>query len=138
LFLARRARSVTGIELVPESVAMAEQNAIANGIDNCRFRLGEVRDILAKRPGDVTAAQVVVLDPPRAGLHGDIVTALRTLRPPRIVYVSCNPATLARDLQLLCAGGDYALQRVQPVDMFPHTFHIECVAQLDRVHGAKS
>jgi 23S rRNA (uracil1939-C5)-methyltransferase len=132
LFLARRARRVTGIELVPESVAMAEKNAALNGIENCRFLLGEVRDYFKKRPGEAAAAEVVVVDPPRAGLHEDIVTALRQLLPPRIIYVSCNPATLARDLQLLCAGGAYTLRRVQPVDMFPHTFHIECVVQLDR------
>src|SRR6185436_7040234 len=131
LFLARRARRVTGIELVPESVARAEKNAALNGIDNCRFLLGEVRDFFKKRPGEAAAAEVVVVDPPRAGLHEDIVTALRQQLPKRIVYVSCNPATLARDLQLLCAGGAYTLTRVQPVDMFPHTFHIECVAQLD-------
>jgi 23S rRNA (uracil1939-C5)-methyltransferase len=123
---------VTGVELVPESVAMAEKNAALNGIDNCRFLLGEVRDHFKKRAGEVAGAQVVLLDPPRAGLHPDIVPALRMLQPPRIVYVSCNPATLARDLQLLCQGQLYTLQRVQPVDMFPHTYHIECVAQLER------
>lgn len=132
LFLARRARRVTGIELVPESVAMAEKNAALNGIDNCRFLLGEVRDHFKKRAGEAATAQVVVVDPPRAGLHPDIVESLRMLQPPRLVYVSCNPATLARDLQLLCRGGLYTLCGVQPVDMFPHTHHIECVARLER------
>jgi 23S rRNA (uracil1939-C5)-methyltransferase len=136
LLLARRARRVTGIEIVPESVAKAEQNAALNGIDNCRFVTGEVRDYFRRRPGEAAAAQVVLVDPPRAGLHPDVVTALRQLAPPRLVYVSCNPATLARDLQLLCAGGAWELRRVQPVDMFPHTYHVECVALLERRAGA--
>jgi 23S rRNA (uracil1939-C5)-methyltransferase len=132
LFLARQARRVTGIELVPESVAMAEKNARLNGIENCRFLRGEVRDFFKKRAGEAAAADVVVVDPPRAGLHEDIVHALRMLQPRRIVYVSCNPATLARDLQLLCRDGLYDPAPVQPVDMFPHTFHVECVVRLDR------
>jgi 23S rRNA (uracil1939-C5)-methyltransferase len=132
LFLARRAGRVTGIELVPESVAMAARNARLNGIDNARFVGGEVRDFFKKRSGEASAASVVLVDPPRAGMHPDVVEALRLLQPPRIVYVSCNPSTLARDLQLLCHGGRYVLRRVQPVDMFPHTFHIECVALVER------
>ena len=131
LFLAQRARRVTGIELVPDSVAMAEKNAQLNGIDNTRFLTGEVRDFFKKRVGEASAARVVLVDPPRAGMHTDIVEALRLRQPPRIVYVSCNPATLARDLQLLCRDARYTLVRVQPIDMFPHTSHIECVAQLD-------
>ena len=135
LFLARRARRVTGIELVADSVAMAEKNAALNGIDNCRFLGGEVRDFFKKRAGEAATAQVVVVDPPRAGLHADVAHALRLLGPPRLVYVSCNPATLARDVQVLGAGGVYALRRVQPVDMFPHTCHIECVALLERARA---
>jgi 23S rRNA (uracil1939-C5)-methyltransferase len=132
LWLARRAARVTGIETVPESVAMAAKNAALNGIDNCRFVTSDVREFLHRRPGDAAAAQVVVVDPPRAGLHPDIVVALRQLRPRRLVYVSCNPATLARDIGLLATGGAYTLRRVQPVDMFPHTYHVECVALLER------
>jgi 23S rRNA (uracil1939-C5)-methyltransferase len=132
LFLARRARQVTGIEIVEDAVAMAEKNAVLNGIDNCRFLSGEVRDFFRKRAGEAAAAQVVIADPPRAGLHEDVTQALRLLQPRRLVYVSCNPATLARDLQILCRGGVYELRRVQPVDMFPHTYHIECVALLER------
>jgi 23S rRNA (uracil1939-C5)-methyltransferase len=109
---------------------MARKNAAANGIENCTFEVGEVRGVLAERPEIAGARPIVVLDPPRAGLHADIVDVLRRLDAPRIVYVSCNPATLARDLQLLCAGDRFALQHVQPVDMFPHTLHIECVATL--------
>ena len=132
LFLAQRARRVTGIELVPESVRMAERNARLNGIDNCRFFTGEVRDFLRLRAAEAAAADVVVADPPRAGLHPDIVQALRVLQPRRVVYVSCNPATLARDLGLLCADGLYALESIHPIDMFPHTVHVESVAVLER------
>ena len=136
LFLARRARRVTGIELVAESVAMAEKNAALNGIHNCRFVQGEVREFFRTRPGEAAAARVAVVDPPRAGLHEDVVRALRELHPPRVVYVSCNPATLARDAALLAQDGRYALQRVQPGDMFPHTYHVECVALLERATPA--
>lgn len=132
LFLARRARRVTGIELVADSVAMAHKNAALNGIHNCRFVEGEVRDFFRNRPGEAAAARVAVVDPPRAGLHEDVVRSLRQLRPPRIVYVSCNPATLARDAALLVQDGLYTLRHIQPVDMFPHTFHVECVALLER------
>ena len=132
LWLARSARRVTGIELVAESVAMANKNAALNGIANCEFEVGDVREVLRRRPALAANTRVVVVDPPRAGLHPDIVTALRELSPPRIVYVSCNPATLARDVGLLEAGGAYTLRRVQPVDMFPHTYHVECVALLEK------
>jgi 23S rRNA (uracil1939-C5)-methyltransferase len=133
LFAARRARQVTGIEIVDEAVRGAEQNAALNGIDNCRFLSGEVRDFFRKRVAEASSADVVFTDPPRAGLHPDIVQALRLLQPPRIVYVSCNPSTLARDLEMLCRDDVYAIRSVQPVDMFPHTYHIETVVRLDRV-----
>lgn len=136
LFLAQRARRVTGVELVEDAVAGAERNARLNGIDNCRFLPGEVHGFFRRRAAEASAAHVVIADPPRAGLHAGVVQALRLLHPSRIVYVSCNPATLARDLQLLCAGGRYLLRRVQPVDMFPHTYHIETVALLERCRGA--
>src|SRR5262245_8122884 len=107
LFLARRAARVTGIELVPESVAMAEKNAELNGIRNCHFIRGEVRDFFGQHPADAHRARVVVVDPPRAGLHPDVVQSLLELRVARLVYVSCNPATLARDAALLCRDGAY-------------------------------
>jgi 23S rRNA (uracil1939-C5)-methyltransferase len=132
LWLGRRARSVTGIELVAEAIAMAELNAGLNGMQHCRFVRADVREHLARTPADAARAGVVIVDPPRAGLHPDVAQALRTFAPPRIVYVSCNPATLARDLQILCGAELYALRRVQPLDMFPHTHHVECVARLDR------
>jgi 23S rRNA (uracil1939-C5)-methyltransferase len=131
LFLARRARRVTGIEQVSSAVADAERNASLNAVENCRFLSGEVREFFKHRAAEARCARLVIADPPRAGLHADVVRALRLLRPPRILYVSCNPSTLARDLQLLCRDGFYRLLRVQPLDMFPHTYHVETVAELE-------
>jgi 23S rRNA (uracil1939-C5)-methyltransferase len=131
LLLARRARWVYGIEIAPAAVADAERNAAANGIQNCTFLAGEVRHVLPSLMARGVAAQVVVADPPRAGFHPRALRTLIALAPERIVYVSCNPATLARDLAEL-GGGGYRLEWVQPVDMFPHTPHIEAVARLVR------
>jgi 23S rRNA (uracil1939-C5)-methyltransferase len=132
LLLARRARWVYGIELVQAAVDDAGLNAAANGITNCTFLCGEVRFVLPSLIGKGVTAEVVVADPPRAGFHPKALHALITLGARRVVYVSCNPTTLARDLGELVRGG-YRLEWVQPVDMFPHTPHIEAVARLERV-----
>jgi 23S rRNA (uracil1939-C5)-methyltransferase len=129
LQLARRCRHVYGVELAPAAVADAARNAAANGIANCTFLAGEVRFVLPQLIAQGVRAQVVVADPPRAGFHPKALRALAQLAPERIVYVSCNPATLARDLGELVHGG-YRVEWVQPVDMFPHTPHIEAIARL--------
>jgi 23S rRNA (uracil1939-C5)-methyltransferase len=131
LLLARRCRWVYGIEVAQAAVDDAARNAKANGIENCTFLAGEVRFVLPSLIGREVRAEAVVADPPRAGFHPKALSALIALAPARIVYVSCNPATLARDVGALVAGG-YRLRWVQPVDMFPHTPHIEAVARLDR------
>jgi 23S rRNA (uracil1939-C5)-methyltransferase len=131
LILARRARHVYGIELVAAAIDDAARNARANGIENCTFLPGEVRHVLPDLVQQGIHADLVVADPPRAGFHPKALRTLVTLGAARIVYVSCNPATLARDLQTLVAGG-YRPTAVQPVDMFPHTPHIEVVVRLDR------
>ena len=131
LLLARRARAVYGIELAAAAVADAIRNARANGIDNCTFLAGEVRHVLPELIGQGVRASVVVADPPRAGFHPKALSALAALAPQRIVYVSCNPSTLARDVGELVRHG-YRLEWVQPVDMFPQTPHIEAVARLSR------
>lgn len=131
LLLARRARWVYGVELAQAAVDDAGANATANGITNCTFVSGEVRFVLPALIAKGVTAEVVVADPPRAGFHPKALHALITLGARRIVYVSCNPTTLARDLGELVRGG-YRLEWVQPVDMFPHTPHIEAVAQLER------
>lgn len=134
LFLARRARTVVGCELEASALADAAANASMNGIANARFLAldlkhyaAAVRDLPAELRPDV-----VVVDPPRAGLHPDLVTELRALQPARLVYVSCNPASLARDARALVVDDLYRMGGVQPVDLFPHTYHVESVAVLER------
>ncbi len=128
-FVARQAREVIGIEYVPEAIEDAKVNSKINEIENTRFFAGDMKDIL----NDDFVAQygrpdVIITDPPRAGMHEDVVNVILNAAPKRIVYVSCNPATQARDLALLDAK--YKVTRVQPVDMFPHTQHVENVVQL--------
>ena len=131
LLLARRVRAVYGIEVAAAAVADAIRNARANNIDNCTFLAGEVRHVLPELMRQGVRASVVVADPPRAGFHPKALLALAALAPARIVYVSCNPSTLARDVADLVRHG-YRLEWVQPVDMFPQTPHIEAVARLRR------
>lgn len=130
-FVARRARKVVGIEYVPEAIEDAKVNSALNGIDNTLFYAGDMKDILTN---DFIAEHgrpdVIITDPPRAGMHNDVIDVILAAEPKRIVYVSCNPATQARDLQLL--DGKYKVTAVQPVDMFPHTHHVENVVQLER------
>ena len=128
-FVAKHARQVIGIEYVPEAIEDAKVNSKINGIDNTLFFAGDMKDIL----NDAFVAQygrpdVIITDPPRAGMHEDVIDVIMKAEPKRIVYVSCNPATQARDLQLL--DTKYRVTKVQPVDMFPHTQHVENVVQL--------
>ncbi|BBO80374.1 putative RNA methyltransferase [Desulfosarcina ovata subsp. sediminis] len=125
IWLASHAREIIGLELVESAVADARKNCMANGIDNCRFILGDIKETLASIPA---VPDMLVIDPPRIGMHKDVVTQVLAMAPPSIVYVSCNPATLARDM--ISLKEIYALKEVQPVDMFPHTFHVESVARL--------
>jgi 23S rRNA (uracil1939-C5)-methyltransferase len=125
IFLSGRAKEVIGIEIVESAVSDAEKNCRENRIANCSFILGDIRkklDDLKKRP------DVLVIDPPRAGMHKDIPPKIMEMGVKTIVYVSCNPATMARDINALQQR--YELIEIQPVDMFPHTFHIESVAKL--------
>jgi len=157
LALARHAGEVVGIEAVAAAIDDARRNAALNGVTNARFACGDARAVLrtwanaragkrttpeaarardAKAPADPAAYEpfapdVVVVDPPRAGLHERVIDRVGELAPSRVVYVSCNPATLARDLALFAKQG-YRTTRVRPFDMFPHTPHVECVARLDR------
>ena len=132
-FVAHQARQVIGIEYVPEAIADAKANAEINDLHNTQFYAGDMKDILT---ADFIAVHgrpdVIITDPPRAGMHGDVVKAILGAAPQRIVYVSCNPATQARDLQLL--DGQYEVKAVQPVDMFPHTHHVENVVLLEIRH----
>ena len=128
-FVAKKARQVIGIEYVPEAIEDAKVNSQLNGIENTLFYAGDMKDILTddfiKEHGQ---PDVIITDPPRAGMHPDVIKTILNAAPKRIVYVSCNPATQARDLQALDC--DYQVEAVQPVDMFPHTPHVENVVLL--------
>lgn len=127
MYLADSAVSVTGLEIVESATADAERNRILNGIDNCKFITGDIKESLP----DLPRPDVVIVDPPRAGMHPDVVKTLLDMKPDRIVYVSCNPSTLARDLGLM--KSDYVPVEAQPVDLFPHTWHIESAVKLERL-----
>ncbi|MCR4431717.1 MAG: 23S rRNA (uracil(1939)-C(5))-methyltransferase RlmD [Tepidanaerobacteraceae bacterium] len=132
LFLARRAKKVCGIEIVAQAVQDARHNAGINGINNVEFIEGAAEDVMQElvKKGDM--ADVVVMDPPRRGCDEKLLQAAADMEPQSIVYVSCNPATLARDLRFLEDRG-YRTQEAQPVDMFPHTAHVECVVLMSNV-----
>ena len=130
-FVSKQAKKVIGIEYVPEAIEDAKINSQINNIDNTLFYAGDMKDILTD---DFIAEHgrpdVIITDPPRAGMHPDVINVILNAHPERIVYVSCNPATQARDLQLLDAK--YRVTAVQPVDMFPHTHHVENVVRLEK------
>lgn len=127
IHLSGMSKAVIGIEAVESAVADAKRNSKRNAVQNCRFICGDIRTSLTQIQ---TPPDIIVTDPPRSGMHQDVITQILSLKPKRIVYVSCNPATMARDI--LPLKEDYSVAQVQPVDMFPHTFHIESVAQLIR------
>jgi len=131
-FIARQARQVIGIEQVPEAIEDARINSEINDINNTLFFAGDMKDILNEEFIKVHGhPDVIITDPPRAGMHDDVIESILLAEPHRIVYVSCNPATQARDLNLLCQK--YRVGKVQPVDMFPHTHHVENVVLLDHL-----
>ena len=130
LFVADDVAHVIGIESVESALRDAERNTRLNGVQNCSFVLGDLKDKLTKDiewMRSYKKPDVLIIDPPRSGMHPDVVEEIVKLGVPRIVYVSCNPATQARDAKILCASR-YSLRKLQPVDMFPHTYHVENVA----------
>ncbi|WP_270182715.1 23S rRNA (uracil(1939)-C(5))-methyltransferase RlmD [Alkalihalobacillus sp. CinArs1] len=130
LFLAQKAKKVYGVEIVPEAIEDAKRNAELNGITNAEFEVGEAETILPMWKKQGIEPDVFVVDPPRKGCDESLLETILEMKPKKVVYVSCNPATLARDLRILEDGG-YETKEVQPVDMFPHTTHVECVASLE-------
>ena len=141
LFLAKSARRVIGVEIIPEAIEDAKRNARNNGIDNATFFVGKAEEVLPEYyaqtasdedgVGDMRHPDVIVVDPPRKGCDIDCLNTMLKMKPERIVYVSCDSATLARDLRILCDGG-YSLKRFRPVDMFGHSGHVETVVLLNR------
>jgi len=134
LFVSDAAQEVIGIESVESAVRDAERNAHQNNVRNCTFLLGDLKERLTKETDWLAhhpKPDVMIIDPPRSGMHPQVVEEILAIAPSRIVYVSCNPATQARDVKMLCASR-YELVKLQPVDMFPHTYHVESAALLHR------
>lgn len=131
-FVAKQAKSVVGIEYVKEAIDDAHLNSSLNNISNTKFFAGDIKDMLTESfVSEHGTPDVIITDPPRAGMHGDVVEQLIKLAVPRIVYVSCNPATQARDIEMM--SSIYTVKKLQPVDMFPHTAHVENVALLELI-----
>lgn len=141
LFLAQRAKQVYGVEIVPQAIEDARKNAQINGIENARFFVGKAEEVLPeyyeryeKEQGKKAHADVIVVDPPRKGCDETLLDTIAKMEPEKVVYVSCDSATLARDLKVLCGAG-YELEKVRPVDMFPMTVHVETVCLLSKIHS---
>ena len=138
LFLAQKAEKVYGVEIIPQAIEDAKLNAKINQIENAEFYVGKAEEVLPeyyaeyeKKYGEKAHADVIVVDPPRKGCEESLLQTMVDMEPERIVYVSCDSATLARDLKFLCGNG-YEIQKVRPVDMFPHTVHVETCVLLQR------
>lgn len=129
LFLAQKAATVYGFEVYPDAVKDACHNAEINGIENVEFVEGDVADTIENLG---IKPETIVIDPPRAGCEERVLNSITDLEPEKFVYVSCNPATLARDLKIL-ADKDYSVKKVQPIDMFPQTYHVETIVLITRV-----
>jgi 23S rRNA (uracil1939-C5)-methyltransferase len=130
LFLAKNCKHVVGVEYVPEAIENAKENTELNGIENSSFFAGDLKNVLNEAfVAEHGKPDVIITDPPRAGMHEDVVEQMLNISPEKIVYVSCNPATQARDIALM--DEKYKVTAVQPVDMFPHTHHVENVVLLE-------
>ena len=136
LFVADDVAEVVGIEAVEAAIKDARRNAVINNVSNCTFVHGELRSRLTNEVEWLEhhpRPHVMFIDPPRSGMHEKVIRQILALRPERIVYISCNPVTQARDLKLLCNNSVYSISEVQPIDMFPHTYHIENVVGLSLI-----
>jgi 23S rRNA (uracil1939-C5)-methyltransferase len=131
LSMADCAKSVVGVEVIPEAIANAKENAAQNGIQNATFLCGDAGEIAGQLSQQAALPDVIVADPPRKGCDASTIAAICRMHPQRVVMVSCNPATAARDCALLCQQ-QYQVVKVQPVDLFPGTGHVECVVLLSR------
>jgi 23S rRNA (uracil1939-C5)-methyltransferase len=131
LFLSQKAKKVYGVEIVPEAIENAKLNAKENNVHNTEFIVGEAEKVIPKLISEGVRADVVVVDPPRKGCDKSLLEAISSMGPKTIVYVSCDPGTLARDLGILEELG-YKTIEIQPVDMFPQTAHVECVVRIER------
>jgi 23S rRNA (uracil1939-C5)-methyltransferase len=128
--LAQKAKEVFGVEIVPDAIEDARRNAALNGIINAEFAVGKAEEVIPDWYKKGNTADVLVVDPPRKGCDEALLQTILSMKPKKVVYVSCNPGTLARDLRILEDGG-YKTVEVQPVDMFPQTMHVEVVTALE-------
>jgi 23S rRNA (uracil1939-C5)-methyltransferase len=131
LWLADQAAEIRGIDVLPESIEDAKKNARRNGITNTKYVPGKAEEVLPKWVKKGWHPDVIVVDPPRTGLDGQLIQTILQVKPKKLIYVSCNPSTLAKDIQALSKA--YEVKYIQPVDMFPHTAHVECVVRIDQV-----
>ena len=131
LSMAKDCGRLVGVEIIPEAIGDAKKNAADNGITNARFLCGDATQAAARLKAEGIAPDVIVVDPPRKGLTPELIDTIAAMRPERVVYVSCDPATLARDLKLF-AEKEYSVKEITPVDMFPRTSHCESVCRLIR------
>ena len=144
LFLAQKAKQVYGVEIIPQAIEDAKKNAALNEIENAEFFVGKAEEVLPQyyenytqeHGGEKAYADVIVVDPPRKGCDETLLATMVQMQPERIVYVSCDSATLARDLKYLCENG-YELKKVRAVDMFPNTVHVESIVLLSKLHTNK-
>lgn len=142
LFLAKLAKEVYGVEIIPEAIEDARNNAKLNNIKNATFFVGKAEEVVPeyyenqRKQGNYTAADVIVVDPPRKGCDERLLATIIKMQPQKVVYVSCDSATLARDVKFLCENG-YELVKVQPVDMFAHSVHVETVVLMSKVNPKK-
>ncbi|MNV51434.1 23S rRNA (uracil-C(5))-methyltransferase RlmCD [compost metagenome] len=137
LFLAQHADQVYGVEIVREAIEDARANAELNGMKNVKFEVGASEDVIPRWKEQGVTPDVIVVDPPRKGCDPRLLETILQMQPERVVYVSCNPSTLARDLRVLEDGG-YTTVEVTPVDMFPHTVHTECCCLLERTSSVEN
>ncbi len=132
LYMAPHSAWVYGIEMVPQAVQDAQENAQLNQVQNSEFFVGKAEEFMPKLMKQGIIPDIVVVDPPRKGCHKDLLQSILEAEPRKIIYVSCNPSTLARDLHILTENNKYRTAAVQPVDMFPHTYHVECVVLIEK------
>lgn len=133
--VAKHAKHVYGVEIVPAAIEDAKQNAANNGIENATFVVGKAEEQFAKWQAEGLKPDVVIVDPPRKGLDAQLIEATGKMAPQKVIYVSCNPATLVRDLQRFAEQGYHVTKPIQPVDQFPQTTHVESVTVLERTQN---
>jgi 23S rRNA (uracil1939-C5)-methyltransferase len=131
IYISSFVKKVYGIEIVEDAIKDAKFNAKKNNIKNTFFYASDIKDFFANQDNKIDKADTIIIDPPRPGLHPDVLQDIKKISPSKVIYVSCNPSTQARDIKILLED-DYKISNIQPIDMFPHTPHIECIITLKK------